>query len=190
MDQRSERHQATRSEILAIAWSLTNEKGLTGWSLRELAAGVGMRAPSLYVYFPAKDHIYDAMFGQSYRQLLELSRATSLPDEPRDRLRAMAVMFFDFAVENPARLPLMFWRVIPGFEPSPDAYAPSLQVMSLGQKAFAEMGITDPAAMDMWTALLSGLVTQQASNDPGGDRWRRLLDDAVDMFARVYLQAC
>jgi AcrR family transcriptional regulator len=190
VDRRSERHQATRSEILATAWSLTNEKGLTGWSLRELAAGVGMRAPSLYVYFSAKDHIYDAMFGQSYRQLLELSRGTPLPDGPKDRLRAMAVMFFDFAVENPARLALMFWRVVPGFEPSGDAYAPSLQVMSLGQKAFAEIGISDPAALDMWTALLSGLVTQQASNDPGGDRWRRLLDDAVEMFAGAHLQAC
>ncbi len=187
MDQRSERHQATRREILATAWSLADEKGLTGWTLRELAAGVGMRAPSLYVYFPAKGHIYDALFGESYRQLLELSRATPLPDEPRDRLRALAVMFFDFAVENPARLQLMFWRVIPGFKPSPDAYAPSLQVISLGQKAFAEIGITDPAALDMWTALLSGLITQQVSNDPGGDRWLRLLDDAVDMFARVYL---
>jgi AcrR family transcriptional regulator len=187
VDRRSERHQATRSEILATAWSLTNEKGLTGWSLRELAAAVGMRAPSLYVYFGAKDHIYDAMFGESYRQLLELSRATPLPDDPRERLRTIAVTFFDFAVENPARLQLMFWRVVPGFEPSADAYAPSLQVMDLGRKAFAEIGITDPAAMDMWSALLSGLVSQQASNDPGGDRWRRLIDDAVDMFAAVYL---
>ncbi len=182
-----ERHQATRREILATAWSLTDEKGLTGWSLRELAAAVGMRAPSLYVYFPAKDHIYDAMFGESYRQLLELSGATPLPDEPRERLRRMAVMFFDFAMANAARVQLMFWRVIPGFEPSPDAFAPSLQVMNLARKAFAEIGITDPAALDMWTALLSGLITQQASNDPGGDRWRLLVDDAVDMFARVYV---
>ena len=67
----------------------------------------------------------------------------------------------------------MFWRVIPGFEPSPDAYAPSLQVFSLGQKAFAEIGITDPAALDMWTALLTGLITQQASNDPAEIRWPR-----------------
>jgi AcrR family transcriptional regulator len=187
VDPRSERHQATRSEILATAWSLTDAKGLTGWSLRELAAAVGMRAPSLYVYFPAKDHIYDAMFGESYRQLLELSGATPLPDEPRERLRTMAVMFFDFAMANAARVQLMFWRVIPGFEPSADAFAPSLQVMNLARKAFAEIGITDPAALDMWTALLSGLITQQASNDPGGDRWGRLLDDAVDMFARAYL---
>lgn len=187
MDRRSERHQATRGEILATAWSLTAEKGLTGWSLRELAAAVGMRAPSLYVYFPAKDQIYDAMFGDSYRQLLERSLATPLPAEPRERLRAMAVSFFDFAEENPARLQLMFWRVIPGFEPSPDAYAPSLQVMNLARESFAEIGVTDPAALDMMSALLTGLISQQTSNDPGGDRWRRLLDDAVDMFAKFYL---
>lgn len=189
MEQRSDRHRATRGDILATAWSLTNEKGLTGWSLRGLAAAVGMRAPSLYVYFPSKDHIYDAMFHQSYSQLLELSIATPLPDDPRERLRTMAVMFFDFTAENPARVQLMFWRVIPGFEPSSNAYAPSLEVMSLAQKAFAEIGLTDPAALDMWTALLSGLISQQASNDPGGDRWLRLLDDAVDMFVGAYLTA-
>jgi AcrR family transcriptional regulator len=187
VEKRSERHLATRDEILATAWTLTGEKGLVGWSLRELAGRVGMRAPSLYVYFPAKDQIYDAMFRESYRQLLERSVAMPLPDDARSRLHAMALMFFDFAVENPARLQLMFWRVIPGFEPSADAYAPSLQALRLGQEALAGVGITDPAAMDMWTALLTGLVTQQASNDPGGDRWRRLLDEAVDMFAGRHL---
>jgi len=187
VEQRSARHRATRDDILATAWSLTDEKGLAGWSLRELAAGVGMRAPSLYVYFPAKERIYDAMFAESYRQLLERSTAMPLPDDPRDRLHAMATMFFDFAVENPARLQLMFWRVIPGFEPSPDAYAPSLQLMDRSKEALAAIGLTEPAAFDMWTALLTGLVTQQASNDPGGERWRRLLDDAVDMFAQAHL---
>ena len=187
MDQRGERHQATRGKILATAWTLTHEKGLTGWSLRELAGAVGMRAPSLYGYYASKDHIYDAMFGESYRQLLEFIGATPLPDEPRERLRTMAVVFFDFAEHNPAAVQLMFWRVIPGFEPSPDAYAPSLHVMNLAREAFAEIGIADPDALDMWTALLSGLLTQQTSNDPGGNRWRRLLDDAVDMFATVYL---
>ena len=63
----------------------------------------------------------------------------------------------------------------------------ALCLLTAAQKAFAEIGITDPSALDMWTALLSGLITQQASNDPGGNRWGRLLDDAVDMFARVYV---
>jgi hypothetical protein len=36
--------------------------------------------------------------------------------------------------------------------------------------------------MDLYTALMTGLSDQQISNDPGGDRWARLLDDALDMF--------
>ena len=34
----------------------------------------------------------------------------------------------------------------------------------------------------MATALVTGLVDQQVSNDPGGDRWIRLIDESIDMF--------
>ncbi len=42
--------------------------------------------------------------------------------------------------------------------------------------------MTDPRHLDLWTAILSGIVEQQNANDPGGDRWTRLIDDAIDMF--------
>lgn len=37
-------------------------------------------------------------------------------------------------------------------------------------------------ALDMWRALITGLVSLQIANDPGGDRWTRLQDNAFDMF--------
>jgi hypothetical protein len=37
--------------------------------------------------------------------------------------------------------------------------------------------------MDLNTALLSGLIDQQQANDPGGDRWSRLVEPAIDMWA-------
>jgi hypothetical protein len=43
-------------------------------------------------------------------------------------------------------------------------------------------GVTDARHLDMWTALTTGLVDQQISNDPGGNRWARLIDDFVAMF--------
>jgi hypothetical protein len=51
--------------------------------------------------------------------------------------------------------------------------------------AGAGMGAVEQ--VDLWTALLTGLATQQVSNDPGGDRWRRLVDPAVDMFLAAHL---
>src|ERR1700680_5086923 len=82
-DRRAERREATRAEILDAAWELAREQGLAGLSLREVAAKVGMRPPSLYWYFDAKHAIYDAMFAQGYRQLLARLAGRGGPEEPR-----------------------------------------------------------------------------------------------------------
>ncbi len=181
MDRRTRRHEQTRQEILAAAWTLARDKGLTGWSLRELANAVGMQAPSLYGYFDGKDAIYDAMFAQGYEQLLELEE--QIPDgDPQQRLRWVARTFVDFGVADPARLQLLFLRVIPDFEPSPASYTLAEQMLERLRTWCAEAGLTDERVIDLWTAMVTGLATQQASNDPGGQRWRRLVDDAVDLL--------
>ena len=41
----------------------------------------------------------------------------------------------------------------------------------------------DAATSILYTALIAGLVDQQWANDPGGSRWARLLDRAIDMYA-------
>jgi hypothetical protein len=43
-------------------------------------------------------------------------------------------------------------------------------------------GITDARYLDLWTALITGLVSQQVSNDPGGGRWTALIEESVAMF--------
>ena len=42
---------------------------------------------------------------------------------------------------------------------------------------------TDAADIDLYTAVIAGLVNQQWANDPGGSRWGRLLERAIDMYA-------
>lgn len=182
-DRRADRRSATRQEILDSAWALAREHGLTGWSLRDLGNSVGMKAPSLYAYFGSKHEIYDAMYEAGYRDLLASAAAiNALALDPVDRLRAYAHGFFDFAVADPARMQLMFQRVIPGFTPSAAAYAVSEEVLRVGATAVAEAGSDDPASLDVWTAMLIGLANQQVSNDPGGERWKRLVDRSVDAF--------
>ena len=46
----------------------------------------------------------------------------------------------------------------------------------------AANGVTDARHLDVWTALTTGLVSQQVANDPGGDRWVSLIEDFVAMF--------
>jgi len=182
MDRRARRHEATRQEILDAAWTLARDKGLTGWSLRELAEAVDMRAPSLYGYFDGKDQIYDAMFLQGYSDLLDLVDAMPRDGDPVELIRRASRAFVEFAVTDPARLQLLFLRVIPDFEPSASSYERARRALDEMGTLLDNAGITDPAALDLWTSLLTGLATQQVSNEPGGDRWVRLVDRALDMF--------
>jgi AcrR family transcriptional regulator len=181
----AERREATRAEILEAAWVLAQEQGLADFTLRDLAERVGMRAPSLYSHFASKHAIYDAMFGQAWSDFekVALAELLDLPRAPRAAIRRAARVFFDFAVANPARHQLMNQRTIPGFEPSPESYAAAVRVVELGDQLFRDLGLTDPADSDIWSAMIDGMVNQQLANDPGGTRWSALLDRAVDLWA-------
>jgi len=37
--------------------------------------------------------------------------------------------------------------------------------------------------VDIFVAIAGGMVDAQLANDPGGDRWGRLLDRTINMFA-------
>jgi len=158
------------------------EHGVAGLSLRDLGQKVGMRAQSLYSYFDSKDALYDALFAEGFRQYLDVRRAVPPTGDPRADFRAVCRLYLDFCIEDPARYQLLFQRTIPGFAPSPESYAPSVEGLELTRQLLVEAGGNDPADLDLFTALTTGLIDQQISNDPGGDRWYRLLDDALDMF--------
>jgi AcrR family transcriptional regulator len=180
-DRRAERREATRTEILDAAWELVRAEGLAALSLREVAAKVGMRAPSLYSYFDSKHAIYDAMFAEGNLELLRRIEATAWDPDPRPAFRQGARLFVEFSTEDPARYLLLFQRTIPGFEPTAESYAPAEQVVVFSRQQFGAAGISTEE-FDLWTGIVAGLSAQQIANDPGGDRWLRLVDEAVDMF--------
>lgn len=184
-DRKAERHEAIRREILDAAWDAAHETSIAGLTLRDIAARVGMQQPSLYSHFASKQAIYDAMFEQAWRTLLDQFRGAvdDLPTEPRARLSAIAERYFDFAVADLARHQLMDVSVIPGFHPSPQAYAPAVEAYGLMQEELRGLGITSGEDADLFTALIGGLVSQQLANDPGGQRWRRLIPRVMSMFA-------
>ena len=182
IDWRESRRQAARVAILEAAWALVREEGLAALSLRDLARRAGITTPTVYTYFDSKHAIYDAMFGQAAEDFAAHMAVPYDTDDPREVLVAGVGRFVEFCAREFARYQLLFQRTIPGFEPSAESYAPAIRALAGARERLALNGITDPELLDMWTALSTGLVDQQISNDPGGDRWVRLIDDFVDMF--------
>lgn len=181
-DRKAERHEATRAEILDAAWEVARAEGLGALSLRALAKKVGMRAPSLYSYFDSKNAIYDAMYAQGSREFVAGELDLELTGDLHHDLTEVVRFFVGFCTEDAARYLLLFQRAIPGFEPSEESFAISVESLGRLRTHLAEAGVTDERAVDLFTALGTGLADQQISNDPGGDRWTRLVDEAVEMF--------
>jgi AcrR family transcriptional regulator len=184
-DRNAERREATRREIIDAAWEIARRDGLSSVTLRAIAARIGMRSPSLYTHFESKNAIYGAMFGQAWSEYLQIAtrQRAALPKAPRKALLVMAETFFDYAVADLARFQLMNQRAIPAFQPSAESYAPSVQVLENFRSELRRIGVRSGTDVDLWVAMIGGLVDTQLANDPGGDRWRRLLPRAVDMFA-------
>ncbi len=176
------RREQVRAEILTAAWAACREHGLASLSMRDLAVRVGLRAPSLYSYFGSKDEIYDAMFADGQRALIATAPSPAELPPAREGLRAATSVFVTFCLADPVRYQLMFQRPIPGFTPSAESYGLALDYYRRFEEEMSDLGVDDPALLDLWTALITGLTDQQLSNDPGGERWTSLLDRAVDMF--------
>jgi AcrR family transcriptional regulator len=182
-DRRAERREATRREILDAAWEIARRDGLGAVTLREVAARIGMRSPSLYSHVDSKNAIYDAMFAEAWSALGDvLDGLGPLPAAHRKALLASAETFFDFATADLARYQVMNQRTIPDFRPSETAYRASVAVYERMRTFYRTLGVRSAADLDLWTAIIGGFVDQQLANDPGGTRWRRQLPRLVDMY--------
>lgn len=181
-DPRSRRRAAKQREIIEQAWLLAERDGLGAISLRDLADRVDLRQPSLYAYFDSKLALYDAMFADANETLLNTIRGLPQLDDPRAALIQFTRACVEFSSRNIVRHQLMFERTIPGFEPTAAAFEPALEFYRVGAEYLAALGTVDQEDRDVFTALVAGLAHQQVANDPGGDRWIRLIPRTVDMF--------
>jgi AcrR family transcriptional regulator len=187
-DKVMQRRETRVAAIVESAWKLAREHGIAGVSLRALAREVGVRQPSLYAYFDSKLALYDAMFADGNRHLIERIDLVKLPRDPRAALKKLLAEFVAFALEDPARYELLFQRHVPGFTPSPTSYVLAEEVLERVYKLINEAGVTKQSDIDCIVAMVAGLMEAQASNDPGGNRWIRHLNRLVDLYVDDVLE--
>ena len=173
-DRRARRRLETIEEILDISIDVMTEHGVNGLALAEVARRLGVQPPSIYKYFPSIGAVYDALFKRAASENLEVLRAAMARGEPGlDALTEGLEASGRWVLENQALAQLLFWRPVPGFEPSPDAFAPSEEIASLQQQAIADAvaaGQLGPAALEdaglMVSILIKGVLTQAMANEP------------------------
>jgi AcrR family transcriptional regulator len=178
----AQRREAKVASIVATAWELAHQEGIGGVTLHALAREVGIRQPSLYAYFDSKNALFDAMFADGNRQLLERLESLKLPRDPRAAVKAFMRALVQFSLEDTDRHLLLFQRPVPGFQPSAESYAYAQQVLNRAVELLRAAGVERQGDIDCVVAMIAGLVDAQMSNDPGGNRWVRHLDRLIDLY--------
>jgi AcrR family transcriptional regulator len=145
-----------------------------------------MRAPSLYTYFQSKSDLYDAMYAQGMQHFANAMERTPRGRDARTALRNRVKTLARTALEDPVRYELLFHRPIPGFVPSQESLAIGLTSLAETRRIAEAAGLKGERPFDLFLATTRGLVAMQLANQPGGDRWVRLIDEAVDILLTHY----
>jgi AcrR family transcriptional regulator len=199
VDRRTRRRQETIEEILDVAIGLMETEGVAALSLSAVARRLGMQPPSLYQYFPSKMAIFDALFQRGAELVLAVQReAVATAAEDEDALERGINAFCRWCLRHPVYSQLLFWRTIPGFEPSAAAFAPAQEAIGelrkLLQGAADEGRLHPDAAGDeaiaLFTSMTAGVLSQQIANQPDASfedgRFSRLLPVVLEMFYQRY----
>ena len=174
-DRRARRRQETIREILDIARAVMTEQGVNGLSLAEVARRLGVQPPSLYKYFPSLMAVYDALFLEGQRENLDAMRAGMRDVEPGlSALVAGLDASGRWGLANRAVAELLFWRPVPSFHPSPEAFAVSTEMVELQRGALADAvakGELGPSAKEedaiyLVSTLIAGVLGQAIANEP------------------------
>ncbi|MFC3076920.1 TetR/AcrR family transcriptional regulator [Phenylobacterium terrae] len=186
-----------REEILAASLRLFGERGVHGVSTRQIAEAVGISQPTLYAYFPSKDHIAAEL---SARAFAELERRLTGPHfaYTEEGLAAAFRTYVDFGLENPDAYRVAF--MIEGPPPPEGAQVakkPGEGAFDVLRRAIVRMheeGLTatdDPErlAQSLWAGM-HGLVSLLIARPqfPWVDR-EPLIQSHVRMLARAALRS-
>lgn len=193
------RRRAMLAEILQVSLDVMSEEGVAGLSLAEVARRIGVKPPSLYKHVASKEAVYDALFAAGTRALQATVEAAVEGLDPG--LQMLGVGFettVRWCIAHPVLTQVMYWRTVPGFEPSHTSFAPSVEMNERVQGILAvavdrgelRSEAAGDAGMALLTCLISGVITQQLANEPEASfaqgRFTRHTKEAFALFVNHY----
>ncbi|HZS93754.1 MAG TPA: TetR/AcrR family transcriptional regulator [Chloroflexota bacterium] len=195
----AERRRRNREEmtgaILDAAREIMREQGVAALNLNEVARRVGVKAPSLYEYFPGKAALYDALFRLGSTLFAGRLEVIAQQDgDPFEQIGLAIEGYMTFAQEYPELWSLVFERPVPGFVPSAESMEISRAILERGRQMvgnFIAAGrirtdLTPEQATDFIDAVMHGLTAAHLANQPelpaGSGRFGGLIPVAVQFF--------
>lgn len=183
-----------RGEILAAAKRLFLQDGIQHATMRRIAAELGVSSTALYVYFPDKTAILDAIAEAMFEALLVAYAESQDQELPRlARFRAGLLAYVDLALSRPDEYRLTFDAKSVSVCSKVEAADKSFDMLKSSVAELMDAGTFRPGdplevAEALW-ACLHGVV-MLLLNQPGHVETepKRLVDAVLDAAIRGFLQ--
>jgi TetR/AcrR family transcriptional regulator, cholesterol catabolism regulator len=181
-----------KREILKVSVEIFSERGYRATGLRDIAERVNLRQPSLYYYFPSKEHIlielYEQVMEDSIEAVSSVAQKGLKPDVAfreilEERVRYMCVnqrlvrIFFEEEAELPAQLTKKLRRRQREYE---DVY---VKLLEAGVKK-GKFQLSTTPRVALYTLLGAVNWSYRWYNPEGSLSVEKLASDIADMLMR------
>jgi AcrR family transcriptional regulator len=97
-----------RTLILDAARQIFLEKGYEQTSIRNIAEQIEHSPGTIYLYFKDKDDIFHTLHEEGFSRMLQKMEPLQFVSDPFERLKALGLVYLDFAKNNKDFYDLMF----------------------------------------------------------------------------------
>ena len=189
-ERRLQYREDTRKAILEQAERLLSDRGMSGFSMRELASRCGCTAPTVYHYFRGKPALIATLLEARIELLVRELRALPGAEDPVETLRSQATAFALFGVRHPGHYELIVAEDADGSGDSPatgelrDIFTESLGELSVnGDLKESDL---ERLRQGIWLLVHGFILLQTARPD---EAWEpQLLDRSIDALIRGSLR--
>jgi AcrR family transcriptional regulator len=163
---------ATHHERLVEAtMRLLREEIPADLTVRRIATAAGTTTMALYTGFGSRDRLLDVVYARGFEQLGQQMAPSTEVADPAQAVVSLLGEYRAFALANPGLYGLLFERVLPGFDPSPEVRSTALDTTFGLLAAQTERLLGEDApqkasrrmAYTLW-ALTHGLVSLELSH--------------------------
>ena len=186
---KAEQSEATRAALIAAAHSLFAERGYAAVGTEEIVRAAGLTRGALYHHFAGKLELFQAVYEDVERRLVEQIAASAMPGagDPLQALHAGAQAFLD-ACEDPAvqRIALLDAPSVLGWERWREiGLRYGLGLVQATLQAAIDAGVIDAQPVEPLAHLLLGAIDEGAmliARADDGGKTREQVGSSVARF--------
>lgn len=157
---------ATKEDLINLCTQMLAQDGMSAFSLRKLAEGVGIKAPSIYEHFANKEALFTAARSNASTALAQALGSCNGQGDAHQKLIATAMEYLQFAATQPHLFTLLMSQTTSSRTSADDAPDPdSPYVVLLTQvKSFLgpEHASAETVCFGLWSLVHGAAMLRQS----------------------------